>query len=451
MRPARKAMLRWQLQARPEQLPPDGDWLVWLILAGRGYGKTRTGAEWAAEKGRACRGARIALVGATFGDGRDTMVEGESGLLSVLDPSELRGGSVSTGWNRGNGELALANGSRFKVYSAEEPQRLRGPQHHFGWGDEAASWPDAWMGAQASPTKDTTWSNLLIGCRLGQRPQIVVTTTPKPVALLKARDGQPLGLIQQPSTQLTRGRTVDNLANLAPTYKTSVVDPLEGTRLGRQELDGEFIEDVDGALWSTDLLARCRMQPEQVPAAGDFLRIVVGVDPAVTAGARSDETGIVVVGHTEDRRFVVLDDRTAKLSTDEWARLVIRVFDQWEADRVVVEVNQGGDLVSQTLRVHRQNLPIEAVHATRGKRLRAEPVAALYEQDRVRHAKPFPRLEEQMTTWTPDSPSSPDALDALVWAVTALGFRGDGGGSIASPAGYSMPGRQVGARTYARR
>jgi phage terminase large subunit-like protein len=299
----------WAEVARDEQRPPGGDWFVWLILAGRGWGKTRTGAEWAAARAREFPGCRIALVAQAFGDGRDTMVEGESGLLGVLEPRELRGGDQERAWNRSLGELFLANGSRFKIFSSEKPRQLRGPQHHFAWCDEPFTWYDAHKG----PDQDTTWSNLLLTLRLsigGSEPRVVVTGTPRPVRLLTQRDREPVGLLHRASTVIVRGHTDENLANLAPSFRAEVIDPVRGTRLGRQELAAEVLEDVPGALWKRAWIDE-RRRVTQRPAF--WRRKVMGLDPAdgVESG---DEQAFTIAGQGADWGYYVLRSEGTRTS-----------------------------------------------------------------------------------------------------------------------------------------
>lgn len=381
----------WSLHARPEQLAPEGDWNVWLILAGRGWGKTRTGAEWIKSQALANPGTRWAIVAPTFADARDTCVEGDSGILSCL-PSD----SVSN-WNRSMGELALTNGSRIKCFSADQPDRLRGPQHHGAWCDELAAWryPDA-------------WDQLMFGLRLGTHPQTVVTTTPKPTRLVRE-------LVEREGVSITRGNTFDNAANLAPAALAELRARYEGTRLGRQELYAELLTDVEGALWTYDLL-----EANRVSEAPELVRVVVAIDPAVTSGEDSDETGIVVAGVGTDGHAYIVSDLSGRFSPDTWATRACSALQQHEGDRIIAEVNNGGDLVERTVRTVWPRAPYRAVRASRGKQTRAEPVAALYEQGRVHHVGMFPELEDQLTTWTPDSGKSPDRLDALVWALTEL-------------------------------
>ena len=387
------ARARWKAKARQNQITPDGDWLTWVILAGRGWGKTRTGAEDAAWSGMANPGWRIAVVAPTAADARDTCIEGDSGLLNVL-PRE----AVQT-WNRSLGELILINGTRYKAFSADEPERLRGPQHHRAWADELAAWryPEA-------------WDQLMFGLRLGDHPQAVVTTTPKPTPLVKA-------LVAAKTSHVTRGSTFDNAANLAPSALQMLKEKYEGTRLGRQELEAEILGDLPGALWSLATLDAYRLR--EAPQMG---RIVVAVDPAVTATEASDEHGIIVAG-LADQRGVVLEDASLSGSPNEWARRAVSLYRSWNADAIVIEVNQGGDMVAHTIRTIDPNVKIREVRASRGKHVRAEPIAALYEQGRVAHVGSFPELEAQMTQMTTngfEGEGSPDRVDALVWAMTEL-------------------------------
>lgn len=385
--------------ARPNQHPPAGDWLVWLILAGRGFGKTRTGAEWVADHALTNAGSRWAIVAATFADGRDTCIEGESGLLAVLRRRRPTH-DWARAWNRSWGELTLPNQSRIKLFSADEPDRLRGPQHHGAWCDELAAWryPEA-------------WDQLQFGLRLGDRPRTVVTTTPKPVRLIR-------DLLERDSTVVVRGSTFDNADNLAPAALDELRRRYEGTRLGRQELYAELLLDTPGALWTLSSFDRPGFRVPDVP--DDLERVVVAIDPAVTSGDTSDESGIVVAGRRGDQAFV-LEDCSLRADPATVARTAVRAFHELAADRLVVEANNGGDWLPALIRTVDPNVPIDTVHATRGKALRAQPVAGLYEQGRVHHVGVLAGLEDQMTTWSPDAGMrSPDRLDALVWALTAL-------------------------------
>lgn len=396
-----KVLLAWFPTGRPEQKPdPADDWLVHAYVAGRGAGKTRAGAEWVAEQAIAHPGARIAVVARTFADVRDTCIEGQSGLLHVLR-RRLPGVDWGKAWNRTLLELNLPNGSRIKGFSADEPERLRGPQHHFAWCDELAAWRYA-----------DAWDQLQFGLRLGDHPRSFVTTTPKPTSVVRRlRDRAQRG----DGVAWVGGSTFDNADNLSAVALAELRATYEGTRLGRQELYGELLLDTPGALWSIDTIAAAR-----VTHAPALQRVVVAVDPAVTAGDDSDSTGIVAAGLGYDGHVYVLADRTLVASPDTWARRAVELYDELAGDRIVAEVNNGGDLVGTVLRTVDPSVPVRQVHASRGKRVRAEPVAALYEQGRVHHVGGFTDLEDQMTTWTPESPDSPDRLDALVWAVTDL-------------------------------
>lgn len=357
-------------------------------MAGRGAGKTRTAAEWLAWEAISQPETRWAIVGPTYGDARDTCAEGESGVLNVL-----RRYKVLKDWNRSLGEILLTNGSQIKLFSADKPDRFRGPQHHGAWCDELAAY-----------RYSDAWDQLQFGMRLGDKPRIVVTTTPRPTALIRS-----LALRNDGSVAVTRGSTFDNAKNLAPSALLELEARYAGTRLGRQELYGEILDDVEGALWTRGLIERNRLQK-----APQLARIVVSVDPAVTNTKDSDETGIVVVGSDATGQGYVLGDYSFRGSPLEWASKAVSVFDEWKADSILVEVNQGGDMVSAVLKQIRLGLPIREVRAHVGKRLRAEPVAAMYEQGRIHHIGEFAKLEDQMTVWTPDEPESPDRIDAMV-------------------------------------
>ncbi|MGO9392619.1 DNA-packaging protein [Rhodoblastus sp.] len=387
----------WAAKARPEQLPPPGDdWTTWLILAGRGFGKTRTGAEWVRSLAEAATVHRIALVGPTAGDVRDTMVEGESGLLSICP-----------NWNRpvyepSKRRLTWPNGCIATMFSSEEPDRLRGPQHGAAWCDELAAWNNV----------EDTWSMLQFGLRLGARPRQLVTTTPKPVKILKE-----LVKNEDGSVVIVRGSTYDNRANLAPTFFSQIVRKYEGTRLGRQELNAELLEDIEGALWSRDVIERSRIAQRALP---DLQRIVVAIDPAISNHEDSDETGIIVAGVGTDGRGYILEDISGRYSPTEWAKVAISAYRRHRADRIIAESNQGGAMVESTLRAVDASVPVRLVHASRGKIVRAEPISALYEQHRVSHVGLFDQLEDQLCSFAPGSAKSPDRLDALVWALTEL-------------------------------
>jgi phage terminase large subunit-like protein len=384
------------LEGRKNQQSPDGEWLTWLILSGRGWGKSRTGAEWLAWNAVRNNGTRWAVVAPTFSDARDTCVEGESGIKAVLDRYKY-----TAKWNRSLGEMELFNGSRIKLFSADEPERLRGPQHHGAWCDELASW-----------RYDDAWDQLQFGLRLGAHPQTVVTTTPKPRPLIRK-------LIAREGVHVTRGSTFENAANLSASALAEFRERYEGTRLGRQELYGEVLDDVEGALWTWGVIEANRVTA--LPDPDTIARTVVAIDPSTTADG--DETGIVTAQLAKDGHLYVTTDASMHGSPDAWARTAVMEYERSGADCIVVEGNQGGDSWKTIIHTIAPNLPVKKVTATRGKQLRAEPVAALYEQGKVHHVGVLPTLEDQMTSWTPFDKSSPDRLDALVWACTELAFK----------------------------
>jgi phage terminase large subunit-like protein len=398
---ARAIVDRYFPNARPAQIPPDGDWQTWMLRAGRGFGKTRSGAEWIVNEGLEHVGS-YAVAAPTFADGRDICIEGESGVQAVLERRHRR----ST-WNRSLGEVRLDNGSRLKVGSADEPDRFRGWNFAGAWLDELAAWrrPDA-------------FTQIRLATRLG-RARIVVTTTPRPTKLVR-------DLLDAPSTVVASGSTFDNAANLTQAALDELLRQYEGTRIGRQELYGELLLDTPGALWTPAMVEAPRCDPGTIDVA-DMDRVVVAVDPAVTSGEDADETGIIGAGRRGDE-FYVFADRSCRRTPNEWAAVVCQLHDELAGDRIVAEVNNGGDLVATVLRAADPSVPVRKVSASRGKRVRAEPVAALYEQGRVHHVGSFPELEDQMLSWTPDSPHSPDRLDALVWAITDLAGLGGGHG-----------------------
>jgi phage terminase large subunit-like protein len=383
----------WPYWARPSQLPPAGEWEVWLVLAGRGFGKTRAGAEWVRSEIESGRRKCLALVGATERDVRKVMVEGESGLLAVAPPW------FAPRYEPSKAQLVWPNGARAHLYSAERPDRLRGPQHDGAWADELGAWS----------ALDKTWSNLEMTLRAGDDPRRVVTTTPRPRPLLR-------DILADPGTAVARGSTFDNAAHLAPSFLKRLVRKYQGTRLGRQELMAEMLSEAEGALWQRAALEVLRRE-----RAPEMKRVVVAIDPAVSAGEGAAETGIVVAGLGIDDDAYVLADLSGRYSPDGWARAAIGAYRRYGADRVIGEVNNGGDMIQATLRAVDGAVAYRAVRASRGKRARAEPVAALYEQGRVHHVGAFPALEDQLTGWEPggDLPS-PDRLDAAVWALTEL-------------------------------
>lgn len=386
-----------EVRIHPGQLPPPGAWRTWLILAGRGFGKTFAGARWVDERARAVDGAHIAVVGATLGEARSVMVEGAAGILRVarerpaFEPSLRR--------------LCWPNGSTATLFGAAEPDSLRGPSFHFAWGDEVAKWTAA----------EAALSNLALALRSGRAPRQVLTTTPRPLAWLQALAAPAPGVV------VTRGRTIDNRANLAPAFVATLLAQYGGTRLARQELLGEFVADLDGALWTRALLERCR-----VAHAPPFGRTVIGVDPPAGVGDRADACGIVVVRLGPDGRGYVVADRSVQgRDPHGWACAVVAAADEFSADRVVAEVNNGGAMVTSTLRAAAATLPVVAVHAAMGKVARAEPVSALYAQGRVAHVGDLTALEDELcgllTGGGYAGPGrSPDRADALVWALSEL-------------------------------
>ncbi len=380
----------WEEYARPEQLPPPGDWRVWLILAGRGWGKTRAEVEWLRMQMESGRCKRMAIVGRTAADVRDVMVEGESGILEKSRPN------FRPRYEPTKRRLTWPNGAIATTYSAEEPDTLRGPQHDGAIADELAAWryPEA-------------WDQLMFGLRIGEDPRVVVATTPRPTRIIKE-------LLDDPKVVVTRGTTYDNIANLAPAFVEKIVARYEGTRLGRQELLAEVLSDVPGALWQLSQIDALR-----VTAAPPLTRIVVAIDPAASSGDEASETGIIAAGLADNGHAYVLEDRTVRASPGEWARRAVAAYHRLRADRIIGEVNNGGEMVGHTIMMVDPTVSYKAVHASRGKLTRAEPIAALYEQGRVHHVGTFPELEDQMTMWVPGDPS-PDRMDALVWALTEL-------------------------------
>lgn len=389
----------WLKTARPKQIEPEGKHNIWLILAGRGWGKTRTGAEDIALYALRNPNVTCAVVAPTHGDLRRVCFGGNSGLLSII-PDECYAKSRDfKGYSSSVSEIRLHNGSKIVGYAAQEPERLRGPQFHRAWCDEIAAWryPEA-------------YDQLMFGLRLGDEPKCVITTTPKPTPLIKQ-------LIDRKDTFVTTGNTFENEANLAPSALKMLKERYEGTALGRQELYAEILEDLDGALWNNRLIEEARLSED---TERTLQKVIVAIDPAVTAKDDSDETGIVVVGKDFNNEYYVLEDLSGKHSADKWGRIAVNAYYEWEADRIVAEVNNGGDLVERLLRNIDPNVPYRSVHATRGKLVRAEPIAALYEQRRVHHMGMYPELEAQMCTYTGDTKISPDRLDALVWGLTEL-------------------------------
>lgn len=389
---ARLAIYNWAATARPNQLTPPGDWQAWLILAGRGFGKTRTGAEQVRRWAKDYR--YVNLIGATADDARDIMIDGESGILAVCPQNERPEYLPS------KRQLKWPNGAKSLIFTADEPERLRGKQHEKLWGDELGSWryPEA-------------WDQAMLGLRLGDNPQAIVTTTPRPTKLIR-------DLIAATSTHVTYGSTYDNRANLAATFFSKIISKYEGTRLGKQELEGKLLDDVVGALWSQSRIDELKVS--EYPA---LTRIVVSIDPAVTSGEDADETGIAVQAKAIDGHAYLLEDISGRYTPLEWAKKAVDALDRWNADVIIGEANNGGDLIESNLRVERPNVPYRKVWASRGKVARAEPVSSLYEQGKVHHVGSFAKLEDELTSMTSDGnagSASPNRADAVVWGMTEL-------------------------------
>lgn len=394
----------WRINAHDHQLEPPGDWTTWLIIGGRGAGKTRAGAEWVRaavasgpndNKTSHARRA-IALVAETYADAREVMIEGPSGIRAVATNTDRPAYEAS------RRRLVWPSGAVAYAFSAEDPDGIRGYQFDGAWSDELAKWR----------YPEETWSNLQLALRLGDKPRQIATTTPRPMALLKR-------LIAAKTSAVTCASTYENRAHLSDAFFTEIAALYEGTALGRQELLGEMIDDIAGALWTWNLIEAAR-----ISAAPALSRVVVAVDPPATSGPDADECGIVIAGVAFcgeiKTAFVLADWSAAGLSPRQWAEKTVAAYHEFEADRIVVEVNQGGDMAKAVIAQVDACAPVAGVYASRGKRARAEPVAALYEQGRVRHVGAFPKLEDQLTSYTGDGAKSPDRLDALVWAITEL-------------------------------
>ena len=398
----------WWFIGRPEQQEPEGDWNVWLILSGRGWGKTRTGGEWLAEQVISNPYApdgtptQWAIIAPTFGDAKNICVEGPSGFLKALQHRGLNNDNEYI-YNKSSHKILFKDGQIVHTFGADSPDAGRGLNLSGAWLDELAMWQYPYE----------TWTEgLAPALRIGKRPRVVVTTTPKPIKLLRDWTSR-----NDNSVYVTRGSTFDNEKNLSATALIELRNRYEGTRTGRQELYGELLDNVEGALWTRDWIENSRIRPDQVPP---LYRIVVAIDPAVTSGEDSDETGIITAGVATNGHFYILADDTLRATPNEWGKRAVDAFRKHKADRIVAETNNGGDMVVMVLQQVDRNIPVTKVHATRGKQVRAEPISALYEQFRVHHVGAFPQLEDQMVMWTPDSKESPDRLDALVWALTEL-------------------------------
>ncbi len=382
----------WGFWARPNQHIPKGDWSYWLIMAGRGFGKTRTGAETVRQWVKSVD--MVNLIGATVDDARDIMIEGESGIMSICPEDER------PDYKKSERKMIWPNGAVSLIFTADEPDRLRGKQHKALWADEMAAW-----------RYQESWDQAKFGLRLGAVPRAVVTTTPRPVKNV-------VDLVNDSATIITRGTTYDNKDNLAPSFFNQIINKYEGTRLGRQELNAELLLDVPGALWNREII-------QHIPRASmpPLKRVVVAIDPPCSSEEHSNECGIVSVGIGEDDYAYVLADKSAILSPGDWAKRALNIYREYEADCIVAEVNQGGEMVSAIIKSIDPNAPVKSVRASRGKYIRAEPISAIYEQGRVYHIEQFEALEDQMCTFTADSSrnnGSPDRLDALVWAMTEI-------------------------------
>lgn len=404
---AKELLFRWDFWSRPNQRAPVGAWKTWVILAGRGFGKTRSGAEWV----RSCvcgqfplsggKYRRIALIAETAADARDVMVEGDSGILSV-HPKAYR-----PDYEPSKRRLTWPNGAVATLYNATEPDQLRGPQHDLAWCDELAKWQ---YGRE-------TWDMLQFGLRLGDDPRQCVTTTPRPIPLLKE-------IVRDSSTVVSKGSTYENRTNLAPKFFDTIISKYEGTRLGRQELNAEVLEDVAGSLWTREVIDSHRIGVQQLPT---MKRVVVAIDPATKDQTVQDdqaaETGIIAAGLGIDGRGYILGDGSLRANPRGWARRALALYDEFDADAIIVETNQGGAMVASTIHSERSTVRVIEVHASKGKVTRAEPISALYEQGRISHVGAFNTLEDQMMLFTPfgiEGDGSPDRVDALVWGLTDL-------------------------------
>ena len=386
-----KKLFDWrsELNARPNQVAPDGNWTTWLILAGRGFGKTRTGAEWVRERVESGLSKRIALIGKTPADVRDVMIEGESGLLNISPPYNM------PTYEPSKRRLTWDNGAIAQTFSSYEPDQLRGSQFDTAWADEMASWE----------YPEETWDNLMFALRLGEKPQVCVTTTPRPLQLL-------INLRDAKTTVLTKGSSYENKKNLSDNFFEAILSKYKNTRLGMQEIYAEILEESDNAMWKREWLDEGRLQ--EIPE--ELERVVVAIDPAVTSKKTSDETGIIVAGKDSEGKFYVLNDSSARYTPSAWSEKAIMLYNQYECDKIIAEVNNGGQLVEHTLRTQSENVPYKSVHASRGKRTRAEPIASLYEQGKVHHVGNLERLENQLCNWEANSGDpSPDRLPSIRW------------------------------------
>lgn len=391
----------WHSWARPEQLEPPGTWSIWLILAGRGYGKTRTGSEWIKERVASGKARRIALVSQSAADARDVLVEGEAGILAIYPDGEKPNYSPS------KRRITWPNGAVATIYTAEDPDQLRGPSHDTALADEIAAYRNL----------DDVWSNLMFGLRLGDA-RCLATTTPKPLPKIKelvkaAKDPN------DGSVYITHGTTYDNIGNLSNTYKTQIIKPYEGTRVGRQELNAELLEDIEGALWTLGGIEKNRWKRKKLPP---LTKIIVAVDPSAGSAESAAETGIIVAGMDKDKHGYCLEDLTMRGTPLQWATVVCDAYRRWNANLVIAEKNNGGEMVEHTIASaveKRERIPVKLVWASRGKLIRAEPVSSLDEKGEIHMVGLYPQLEDELCTYE-GSGDSPNRLDAYVWAFTHL-------------------------------
>lgn len=381
----------WEVWARPKQLPPPGEWLTWMILTGRGWGKTRTGSEWVT--GKAKKGAKhIALIGQTKADVRDTMIElGPASIMKISHPK------FYPKYESSKRRIIWPNGCIGTIYSGDEPDQVRGPSHDIAWIDELAKFQ----------YPQDIWDNLMFGLREGEDMQILITTTPRPIPIIK-------NLVKDSNTKVIHGNTYENKENLPKKYFDYVIAPYVGTRLGQQEIEGKILEDNPNALWNRKII-----EDNRVNKYPELIRVVIGVDPEASDTEQSAETGIIAVGLGKDGHGYVLGDNTIKGSPDKWGNEAVTAYHKYQGDRIIGEVNNGGDMVGYVIHTIDKNVPFKAVHASKGKYTRAEPVTALYEQGRIHHVGNFIELEDQMCEWIPGE-KSPDRMDGLVWAITEL-------------------------------
>jgi len=364
-----------------------------LILAGRGWGKTRSGSEWVRQKVVELPASRGAFVAKDPGEARDVMIEGESGILAMSSPHDRPEYKSSLK------QLIWPNGTIATIYSSEDYEELRGPQHHWAWADEPAKWRNV----------SDTWKQLRFGLRLGANPQVCLTTTPRPIQIIR-------DLLKEPRCVVTRGTTYENLANLSPMYR-SIISEYEGTRLGRQELNAEVLDDVPGALWTYGLLDKYRLTA--LPPGVDLARVVCAIDPSATEDGA--EAGIIIAGKGTDGRGYLLQDATMRGRPEAWAKRAVEALRSWNGDRIVAEVNNGGAMVEAVIKAYDRSVPYKELHASRGKITRAEPISTLYERGLISHVGSFPELEDQQCTYDPETAKvSPDRMDAAVWAFTEL-------------------------------